>query len=288
MRGAGADILIAGGSGLLGPYLARAMRDLGGVTTVSLSRGDLRCDLTDLAQTRALLASCRPRIVVNAVGHPYPDACEDNPAMAYAVNRDVVTNLVSALDGTGFFVQISTDHLYPDVAGPHAEESVGPVNVYAASKLAGEAQALKHPSPLVLRANFFGPSLSAHRKSFSDFFVDSLRARKRIKGFSDIRFSPLHLDTLARVLRELVSGRITGVYNLGSRGGMTKAEFILAGADRLGLDRSLVEVSQSDAFGFKARRPRDMRLNVRKIESVLGAPLPDTLSEIGKLCPYPD
>jgi dTDP-4-dehydrorhamnose reductase len=282
---AASKILIAGGSGLLGPYLVQEMRGSGNVATVSLSRGDLICDLTSRPQTRELVASCRPHIVINAVGCPFPDACEGDPAMAYAVNRDVVANLVSAMDGTGFFVQISTDHLYPDVIGPHAEKSVGPVNVYAASKLAGEVAALKHPNPLVLRANFFGPSRSPHRKSFSDFFIDALRARKRIKGFSDIEFSPLHLETLARVLGQLVSERITGVYNLGSRHGMTKAAFILAGADRLGLDRSLVEVVESDAFSFKARRPRDMRMDVSRIESVLGTPLPDTLSEIGKLCP---
>ena len=276
-------ILVTGAGGLLGPHMVRAARRLGTVVETSRTAAGLPRDLTNRDEALDLLRTVRPDVVINCAGNPFPDACEQDPERAWALNRDIPRHLAEGLGPEATLVHISSDQLYPDTPGPHREDGAAPINEYGRSKLAGEFEALKHGRSLVLRANFFGPSLTPHRASFSDFVRQALGRGEPIKAFSDLSFSPLHFDTLGGLLVSLVERGVTGVYNAGSRGGMTKADFILAAAQAMGLDASLVEVTDSSGFGFTAKRPKDMRLDVSRIEDALGAALPETRDEIQRL-----
>ena len=189
--------LITGATGLLAPYFITAAGERGEVITTARAGAQRDCDLSDLPATRALLEGVAPDIVLHAAGLTDVDRCEREPAVAFASNADTAANLAAALPRSARLIVISTDQVYPDKTGPHREDETGPVNVYGQSKLAGERAALAHPSALVLRTNFFGPSRTPGRRSLSDFVVESLSQSRSVTFFEDVIFSPLHMATLA-------------------------------------------------------------------------------------------
>jgi dTDP-4-dehydrorhamnose reductase len=275
--------LITGATGLLSDYLIEACGRRGGVTTTARSGGDRRCDLTDGAAVRALLSEVAPDFVVHAAGLTDVDRCEREPDEAMAVNRDAGANIAAALSPSAGLVFVSTDQVYPDTSGPHAEDVVEPVNVYGRSKLAGEQAILQHPGALVLRTNFFGPSRRDGRASLSDFVIRSLRARQNATFFSDILFSPLHMATLGALVVEGAERGMTGIYNAGCRNGASKAEFALAVARHKGLQTETSRIGSSTVMPDRAKRPSDMRMAVGRIEQALGRPMPTLDQEVAKL-----
>ena len=211
------------------------------------------------------------------------DGCETGTARADGLNRKAVASIVSALPEDARLVQVSTDQVYAGDAAPYAEDDIGPINEYGRSKLAGEVEAMRFPGALVLRLNFFGPSRTPGRSSLSDWMIETLAAGTPMTLFEDSLFSPLHLETAARVTVDAARRGLTGIYNLGSRDGASKADFGLAIAQHLSLDAGQARIGQSADTPGRVRRPKDMRMDVSRIEAALGYPMPTLRSEIQRL-----
>ena len=275
--------LVTGGSGLLGPYLVEAVRALGPVVTVGRHSGDYQCDMTDPGAVRDLIARVKPRKVVHCAAMTDVDQCEGRPEMAERQNCYAVANVVEAMDGNGGLVLISTDQVYPDEPGPQCEGMENPVNVYGRTKLAGEREALQHSESLILRVNFFGASRTQGRLSLSDWLINNLRSEQEITLFSDSYFSPLHLSTLADTIVASMTKGLSGVFNLGSREGASKADFCLSVAQRLGLSTHKAKTGPSLDMQGRAPRPLDLRMDVSKIEEALAIRMPSLDEEIAKL-----
>lgn len=275
--------LITGATGLLSDYLIEACSGRGIVTTTARSGGDIRCDLTDAVAVHALLSDVAPDIVLHAAGLTDVDRCEREPEEAFAVNCTACGHIASALPASAAIVFVSTDQVFPDVPGPHAEDVVAPVNIYGQSKLAGEQAALRHPGALVLRTNFFGPSRREGRASLSDFVIRSLTANQNVTLFSDILFSPLHMATLASLVAEAADGGMTGLFNAGCRDGASKADFAMAVARHKRLQTETARIGASSIMPGRAKRPRDMRMSVGKLEQALGRRMPTLAEEVAKL-----
>jgi dTDP-4-dehydrorhamnose reductase len=95
-----------------------------------------------------------------------------------------------------------------------------------------------------------------------------------------VLFSPLHLDSLSAVIRLAVIRRIAGVFNAGSRDGISKAGFAFALAAGLGLDSGLMTVGPSSTAGLRARRPLDMRMDPSRFEHHFEIQSPTIASQI--------
>jgi dTDP-4-dehydrorhamnose reductase len=73
----------------------------------------------------------------------------------------------------------------------------------------------------------------------------------------------------------------TGIFNLGSARGLSKAEFAHTFLRLMGLNwRNAKAVSIDDVSFVKTYRPRDMRMHLSKFETELDVTLPDLNSEI--------
>ncbi len=276
-------ILVTGASGLVGRVLV-PMLHCRGHLVLSQSRGggaEVVVDLTDPLATAHALDAARPDVVVNLAAMTNVDQCEREPQRAFAANATVVRNLARWIAGTAGscrLVQVSTDQVY-DGPGPHGEERVSPSNYYAMSKYTGELEAAR-TLVTVLRTNLFGRSRTLARASFSDWVVSALRRCERITVFDDVWFSPLSLETLSELLGQVIERPQFGVFNLGARSGMSKAEFAYALADAVGLSTKSVTRAPSTEANLVARRPKDMRLDCSRFESAFGVTLPTLLSEI--------
>ena len=274
------EVLITGGTGLLGAYIREAASPLGRVRSCGSKSGDLVFDLTAEEQAAELMLATRPDLVFHCAAMTNVDACQTDPKRAIALNTGSVENLAANLPDESRLIYISTDQVYPDTTGPHSEDKTQPLNLYGSTKLRGEEAALRRDNTLVLRVNFFGPSKTPGRSSLSDWLISSLKERKPITLFTDSLFSPLHLETLAGTILEAAQAQLTGVFNLGCRDGASKCDFGLAVAAHLGLPSDMATPGRSELV---ATRAKDLRMDVSRIEKALGRAMPTLSQEVALL-----
>lgn len=270
-------VVVLGSSGLLGhtlvPYLMtrghkvlRHRRD---------GTGDLGGDLTKAADVGTALDAVAPDVIINLAALTDVDKCERSPHSAYLLNVRIVENVVRWIrlrSNTCHLVQMSTDQVY-DGVGPHREDDVLLSNYYGFSKHTGELVASAVPAT-VLRTNFIGRSRCPNRRSLSDWIVQSLTSGEPITVFSDVHFSPLSLARLGELVELASVRRETGIFNVGSRDGISKADLAFALADALGLPTASMTRGRSDSIRLTAPRPKDMSMDSSLFERIFGVKLP--------------
>jgi len=279
-----AKVLVTGATGLLGNALVPFLKDRGHqVTRWGRSHiADINADLVSHEQTKCALDQVRPEIIINLTALTDVDRCETHPHEAYLLNVKTVENLSSWIRTASadcHLIHISTDQLY-DGPGPHSEEKVTIRNHYAVSKLAGEFAA-GLVSSTILRTNFVGRSVREGRTSLTDWLYGAMHRGELIKVFEDVMFSPLAMGTICDVIDRCINNRPLGVFNLGSRDGMSKADFAFAFANALGMPTTNIKRTTAIANNkFIANRPTDMRMNSGHIERSMGISLQKLIDEI--------
>jgi dTDP-4-dehydrorhamnose reductase len=282
-----ARILTIGATGLLGstlaPVLSASSHSV--VTHGFTGLADEKADLCDFAQTTALIERVKPDCIINLAAMTNVDLCELEPHRAYLLNVYTVSNLARAIKEKApncHLVQISTDQVY-DGHGPSLEANVTVTNTYALTKIAAELAAIS-VSSTILRTTFFGRSLCASRSSFSDWIVKALLNDTQLNVFDDILFSPLEIKTLASMIERVVCMRPVGLFNLGAREGMSKADFAFALADVMTLPtKNIIRTLSTTSPALNAYRPKDMRMDSSLFERTMGLQLPTLIDQVNSL-----
>ena len=186
------QILLTGGSGLLGTELLKLDSDL-----FAPSHDEL--DITDASAVADYVAAHLPDIILHAAAMTSNREVEANPEAARRVNVDGTANLVQACDGTRIrFVYLSTDYIYKGIRGHYSEsDEVAPYNLYASLKLAGEEAVRRVSNHLIIRASF-GASEFAYPDAFSDKWT-----------------SKEYVDVIAPKILDATRSPLTGVLNMG-------------------------------------------------------------------------
>jgi len=283
-------ILVLGSSGLLGTYLVQHLNSRGVRTVGSHRLKDgryERCfDATNSRELSLFLSACRPHVIINLVAMTDVVACERKPTEARLLNSLVareITRWIKECSRSTYLIHISTDHVYGGEEGPHSEASARALNVYAKTKFEGEEYVLELDKAVCLRTSFIGMSMRDKRKSFTDWLYEAVVIEeKSVMLYGDVLFSPVSMKTLAWGIEEIIQKRLHGLLNFGSRSGLTKDK-----AGRLFLDmfdhkRELVKTIsyEESADAQECFRPRDMRMDVSKIEGLLESRLPDLQDEV--------
>lgn len=275
-------ILITGASGLLGAHLiaalSRAHRVVGidrhswwGDKPITLLRGDVaaRGFFADA------VASVAPEIVIHCAAMVDVEACEQDPAQAYACNTQATNVLVRTVSPECLVVYISTDSVFKGEK-PFAteEEPPSPRSVYARSKLQGEWEVEQGTERhLIVRTNFYGWS-SGRKKTSAEWLYHVLETRQPVTLFNDVFFTPIYVvDFVERLIRLIEQGHRGRVHVAGGER-VSKYQFgaLMASVAQISMDH--VRVGSIDEAALSAPRPKDMSLCCERFQRLTGMPLP--------------
>ncbi len=277
-------ILLLGRNGQVGSELENQLAGLG--TLVALGHAEL--DLADPQAIRATLERIRPDLVVNAAAYTNVDLAESQPDAAMAVNGTAPGLIAQQLRTYGgALLHYSTDYVFDGARGtPYTEDDVpNPLNVYGASKLAGEqAIVASGAAYLILRTSW----VYSHRgKNFVTVIRDHAQSQRELKIVNDQSGSPTWARTIARMTRAILdrcAGKLAdcqGIYHLAAAGATTRyglAEKIvgLMGQNfRQGhFVPPLLRAVGSSHFPAPAVRPAYSALSSSRLETRLGITMP--------------
>jgi dTDP-4-dehydrorhamnose reductase len=202
-------VLIVGNAGQLGRELEKIFTGYGAI--VGVDRESI--DLADAAQTRELVRRAAPDIILNAAAYTAVDRAETERDLAYAINEQAPRVLAEeALRRNALFVHYSTDYIFDGgKTSPWIEtDAPNPLNVYGASKLAGE-QAVEGVGGkfLIFRTSWvYGP----HGNNFLLTMLRLARERDRLSIVDDQIGGPTTSIELARATHSIVTGILAGSF----------------------------------------------------------------------------
>ena len=282
-------VLLFGGNGQVGHELRRSLRALGDVVVTTRS-GQLpegaRCEVADFDRPDSLAALVQrvaPAIVVNAAAYTAVDKAEDDVDAAFRTNAEAPGVLARACALRDIpFVHYSTDYVFDGQGSrPYREDDpTAPLGVYGASKLAGEdairAAGGRH---LILRTAWV---YGQHGHNFMKTMLRLGAERDELRVVADQVGTPTPAALIADVTTELLGLRDapSGTFHLTPRGDTSWhgfAEAIFEEALALGLiprAPKVIPIATSD-YPTRARRPGYSRLDIGRLEQVLGRALPE-------------
>ena len=191
-------VLLTGAGGQVGSAIRQ--RTPAEATLVALDSGML--DVTDQNAVRVAVAEAGPNVILNAAAYTAVDQAESEPERAFSVNRDGPANLAAAALANGArLIHLSTDFVFDGTQGaPYGPDApCRPINVYGASKRAGEeaVQALAGDSALVVRTSWVYAALG---HNFVLTMLRLLRERPEVRVVTDQIGSPTWAASLADAL----------------------------------------------------------------------------------------
>jgi dTDP-4-dehydrorhamnose reductase len=279
-----ARVLITGASGLLGLTLCMETyqeHQVTGIVHTHSVRSKhfevIQADLADFDALVRILDQVQPEVIVHTAAMANIDQCEMQPEAALRINALLPGKLAQISQRAGIhLVHISTDAVFDGKKGNYQEyDPPAPLGVYARSKLAGEQAVLENDGrAIVARVNFYGWSLSGER-SLAEWFIRNLSAGNPVKGFTDVFFCPLLVNDLAKLLVEMISFKLHGIFHVVSSECTSKYAFGLRIARRFGLDENLIHPTSVSDGGLLAARSPNLSLCSEKLCTVLGKPTPD-------------
>lgn len=278
------NIVLTGSKGLLGSTLKQKLKINYKIFEISRSERPYSIDLCDYNKTENLFDEIKPNLIINLAANTDLDSLESNFYESININFNIIKNIVDYIlinKKNIKLIHLTTDQYY-NLDKLNKENEINIINNYTFSKYISEIYASKINS-LILRTNFFGKSYSKNKLSFSDVIINSLKNNQSISLFNDVIFSPLSMKTLSEIILKILNTNINGIYNLGSKKGMSKYDFGIELAKLYSYDVSLIKMINLEDKQLIAKRPFDMRMDVSKFENKFNISLPNLIDEIKDL-----
>jgi dTDP-4-dehydrorhamnose reductase len=284
-------ILIVGNAGQLGRELEQIFAGAGPMIAVDRES----VDLADDDQTRALVRDAEPHVILNAAAYTAVDRAQSEPELARAINAQAPRVLAEeAFKRNALFVHYSTDYVFDgSKKEPWIEsDAPNPLNVYGASKLAGEQAVEKVGGKfLIFRTSWvYGP----HGNNFLLTMLRLGRERGKLSIVDDQIGAPTTSIELARATHSIVAGILAGrfgkdeswpgLYQMTCAGsvswfGFAQAIFAQA-SDLLGAKAPELTPIPTSAYPTPAARPRNSVLSNARLYAQFGVQLPSWQSAL--------
>ncbi len=280
-------ILLTGATGQVGGELLKLLPELGEVIAPKRST----MDLADSQSVRETIRTIKPRWIVNPGAYTAVDKAESEPNLAHAINAEAIQAIGEEARSIGAgVIHFSTDYVFSGTGTtPYLEtDPTAPVNIYGASKLAGErALAATGAGHMIFRTSWV---YGAQGKNFLLTVLKLAREREHLRVVNDQHGAPTWSRDLAEMTIQVIGrcekaatgkdfadvlSQVGGVYHASGRGETTWHGF-LAEAVRIQCEKesadsfARIEPITTAEYPTPAKRPANSRLNCNKLERQFG------------------
>jgi dTDP-4-dehydrorhamnose reductase len=262
--------VIIGASGQLGYDLVRTCPE--DIELIGLTHADI--EICDYDMVSAKLQELKPAIVINLAAFHKVDLCEDEPRSAFEVNALAAGNLAKLCNSIGAtIVYVSTDYVFSGkIHTPRQEEDVtDPINVYGASKRAGESLVRvfckKH---LIFRVSGLYGVAGSSGKGGGNFVETMIRFAKEgrsIRVVNDQVLTPTYTRELAIKMWEVIATGEFGIFHCTNNGECSWYEFAKEIFRQIGISPNLSPQSTAE-LGAKAIRPQYSVLANKRLQEM--------------------
>lgn len=263
-------IVIIGASGMLGSsILSQLKNDL--VYGFSSKELDITCSHKTFEKLKLL----KPDYIINCAAYTAVDLAESEIEKAFKLNAQAVgtlSQIANLLDAT--LIHFSTDYVFNGLATvPYLpKQTAAPINVYGASKRAGEIQIQQ----LVDKHYIFRVSwlYAPHGKNFFRWVAESTTQDLTIVDTQT--GSPTSTLDVASFIQHLITTDPAkyGTYHLTNKGEMTWYAFAKAINENLQLNKNIQPIPE---FKTAAKRPTYSVMDVSETEFVFDYSIPSVI-----------
>lgn len=265
------DILVIGGSGLVGSNIVEKAHNLDANVTATYHQNpvehtDIELDKMDSESTRNVITDVDPDLIVDTAAFHDVDACETKRDQAWTVNATGTRNVAtSANEVNAHLVYLSTDYVFPgdpDEAPYTESDPVAPLNYYAETKYAAEQAAKIADQSTVLRPSVIYGLAS---DNFTTWVLGELRDGEEVGIVDDQTSAPTYASDLAHTCLEVFQQNLTGLYHATGPSSVSRYAFTETLAEVYGFDTDLVQPISTEELGQEAPRPEDSTLDSTRL-----------------------
>ena len=227
-------------------------------------------------------------MIVNAAAYTAVDNAEEEKSLAYAINSDAVAVLAQQAAKQGaWLIHYSTDYIFDgEKTAPYTEmDAPNPINVYGASKLAGEEFiAASNCNHFIFRTTWV---IGKDGRNFAKTILRLATQRDSLSVISDQYGVPTSPSLITNVtidaIRAIKQQKAwpSGAYNLAPLGVSTWYEIaqtliIMAKENGVPLTISAEDILAitTDEYPTPAKRPLNSQLETQKLSQQLSFHLP--------------
>ncbi|RXM43974.1 dTDP-4-dehydrorhamnose reductase [Flavobacterium sp. YO64] len=261
-------ILVTGANGQLGSELAVLSSKYTNYEWIFADRTQITLDNLEILKMQ--LNEIQPDIILNCGAYTAVDKAETEKELAFKINHLAVELIAKYVAVNNVkLIHISTDYVFDGCSSIALSEEAetNPINVYGASKRAGEIVCLKeNPNSIIIRTSWV-------YSKFGNNFVKTMQClmqeRDAISVVNDQMGSPTYAADLAQVMLDILESPkwISGIYNYSNEGEISWYEFALAIKELGGYNCNVEEIS-SASYPTPAKRPKFSLLDKKKIKEI--------------------
>ena len=224
----------------------------------------------------------KPAYCINCAAYTAVDKAESEKDLAFLINGEAVGVLAAVCkEHNTKFIHISTDYVFNgEAAYPYTESfPTDPVNVYGASKLEGEKQAMElNPDSIIIRTSWLYSSLG---KNFVRTMIQLMNEKDQIKVVKDQLGSPTNAADLAEAIFNIIGlchlqiyDWSPGIYNFSNEGIISWYDLAKA-IKEITDSPTVVKPISTAEYPTPAKRPAYSGLDKTKIQKTFGIQLKD-------------
>lgn len=260
-------IIITGAGGMLATAVEKALAHLQ-VYSLSIEELDITCS----QQLHKKMAAIRPDYVVNCAAYTAVDLAETEIDTSYKINALAVEKMAQiASHYNATFIHFSTDYVFNGTAiTPYLPtQKTAPINVYGASKLAGEESitrtAGKH---YTFRISWL---YAPHGKNFFRWVAET--DMEELNIVDSQTGSPTSALDVADFIKHLIQNdpQDYGTYHFTNQGAITWFDFATSINEKLALGKKINPVA---SFKTAAQRPTYSVMDCSSTQKVFNYTIP--------------